>query len=113
MKVSLRCTSCGQPVHRFAGCRWDEEARLLRAGWMRLHTPDARMPDKLQEDLRKLAHQLRPDGATAAYACGCSWQSVAAPKPIEGEAGGGALASPEGGARLGEAEPTLRWVVVT
>lgn len=79
----------------------------------RAQAPDERMPLKLQEDLGKLARWLQPaDSASggAAYACGCSWQSLVGRevKLIEGE---GVLAAPHGGARLGEADPRLKWVV--
>ena len=88
----------------------------LRVSPRAAQAPDERMPLKLQEDLGKLARWLRPaDSANggAAYACGCSWQSLVGreAKPIEGEAGEGVLAAPHGGARLGEAEPRLKWVV--
>ena len=83
----------------------------------RAQAPDERMPLKLQEDLGKLARWLQPaDSASggAAYACGCSWQSLRGrdTKPIEGEGdrGEGVLAAPHGGARLGEAEPRIKWV---
>ena len=139
MEVGLRCTACGQRVHRFEAHRWDESAdyytfrnyvrsrgiqprtsawpapasaHALRCG----QAPDERMPHKRQEDLGKLARWLRPTGsaiAGAAYACGCSWQSTVGreAKPIEGECEG-VLAAPHGGARLGEAEPRLKWVAV-
>ena len=92
-------------------------ALLLRVP-LRSQAPDERMPHKRQEDLGKLAQWLRPAaGASggAAYACGCSWQSTVGreAKPIEGEGEGeGVLATPHGGARLGEAEPRLKWVAV-
>ena len=104
MDVGLRCTSCGQRVHRFDAHRWDESADYYT---FRNYSPDDRMPHKLQEDLAKLARWLRPAGG-AAYACSCSWQSIGRmPKPLEGDEG--TLAAPHGGARFGEAEPRLKW----
>ena len=147
MELGLRCTACGQRVHRFEAHLWDESAdyytfrnyvRIRRpqprpSAWpattpspqalrlpLRTQAPDERMPHKRQEDLSKLARWLRPATSAsggAAYACGCSWQSTVGreAKPIEGEGEGegeGVLAAPHGGARLGEAEPRLKWVAV-
>ena len=106
MEVSLRCTSCGQRVHRFAQQGWKESADYYT---FRNFSPDQRMPERQQEDLAKLAAWLQPDADAAAYACGCTWQTVRENKAIEAE--GGVLAAPHGGARLGEAEPLLKWVV--
>eukprot|EP00959_Pyramimonas_sp_CCMP1952_P079689 1666724-Pyramimonas_sp.AAC.1 len=49
--------------------------------WFRNHTPDSRMPQSTAEDLAKLTTKLVPDPPSAAYACGCSWQSVRARAP--------------------------------
>ena len=108
MQVGLCCTSCGQRVHRFCAHRWDESVDYYTC---RNFSPDDRMPHKQQEDLAKLARWLRPAADGAAYACGCSWQSVGLEsKPLEGDEG--VLAAPHGGARLGEAKPCLKWVAI-
>ena len=106
MEVGLRCTSCGQRVHRFAQHRWNESADYYT---FRNFSPDERMPERQQEDLAKLAAWLQPDADAAAYACGCTWQTVREGKPIEAE--GGVPAAPHGGARLGEASPLLKWTL--
>ena len=104
MNVGLRCTSCGQRVHRFAQHRWNESADYYT---FRNFSPDQRLPERQQKDLAKLAAWLQPDADAAAYACGCTWQTVREGKPIEAE--GGVPAAPHGGARLGEAKALLKW----
>jgi len=91
----IACKQCGYTVVRFAGCRWSDETDYY---WMRNYAPDARMPSKMQQDVEKLTSMLREDPASAAYACGCSWQSVVEFKPLDGVVG--TPAAPHGGAGL-------------
>ena len=76
---------------------------------LRNYAPDARMPERMQEDLAKLCTALEPDAVAAAYACGCSWQTVVDAKGIN--SGSATPALPQGGARLPSDEQVLWWKV--
>ena len=104
LSVSLKCSSCGHPVLRFPASRW---AKSIDYFHLRNFAPDARMPERMQEDLAKLCPKLERDEATAAYACGCSWQTITDDKAID--ASGSTPAVPHGGARLPEDEQVLCW----
>jgi len=103
LNSALKCTSCGYIVIRFPGVRWHRNADYY---WFRNHTPDSRMPLTMEDDMNKLTTKLVLDPACAAYACGCSWQSVAAPMAIVKS--GTPPQEPGGGARL-EAGDMLLW----
>jgi len=78
----LRCLLCGYPVMRFARSRWDGSTDYFH---LRNHMPDQRMASNaqaMQQDMEKLRAKLLPDEACAAYACGCSYQSVTALKQL-------------------------------
>ena len=107
LNATLRCKSCGTgTVWRFPRARWDDTIDYYHC---RNFAPDSRMPERTQADLAKLCARLLPDESAAAYACGCSWQTVTEPKPL---AAFGTPAAPHGGARLeGEDVDLLRWVL--
>ena len=104
LSVSLKCSSCGHPVLRFQASKW---AKSIDYYHLRNFAPDARMPKRMQDDLGKLCPKLERDEATAAYACGCSWQTISEDKAID--ASGSTPALPHGGARLPEDEQVLCW----
>ena len=103
--LALKCSSCGHPVTRFAGAQWDESVDYY---WCRNFAPDARMPGRFAEDLANLCAKLVPHGASAAYACACSWQTVTQQKLLSEL---GTPAEPEGGARLEKGE-LVKWVAL-
>lgn len=107
MNAALHCTSCGVgTVLRFPGFRWGHGIDYYH---VRNHCPDSRMPERTEADLAKLRTKLVPDAACAAFACGCSWQSIVGVKDLL-DAVLGTPAGDEGGARL-EADQMLRWSV--
>jgi hypothetical protein len=94
--VALKCRQCNQAVLRFRSARWDSSVDYFyfrNYGGMSL-------------DLGMLSRKLLPDPGLAAYACQCSWQSVADQKVVsewgtEPGAEGGAGCEPGG---------KLRWL---
>ena len=70
--------------------------------WVRNYALDDRTPAKMTEDQAKLQTKLEPDDECAAYACGCTWQTVGAPKDVVVDA---TEAAPHGGT----AEGRMRW----
>ena len=107
VNARLSCTSCGYRVLRLPHSRWAPDVDYY---WMRNFCPDGRMPGRWDEDLAKLCAKLVADDEAAAYACGCSWQSVVGEKELGGA--GGTPAMPHGGARLENCEAQLlNWVV--
>ena len=104
--VPLACSHCGHPCSRFPHSRWAASADYFH---MRNYAPDARMPQRLQEDLAKLCTLLEPDDEAAAFACGCSWQTVIGEKQLAVLARAGTPAPPHGGARLPSDDQVLWW----
>ena len=106
LNVALICSHCGQPALRFPASRWAETVDYFH---FRNYAPDSRMPERKQDDLLKLCTKLEPDETAAAYACGCSWQTIRDEKDI-GTSGrtGSTLAAPHGGAP-GDGDQILRW----
>ena len=105
LEAPLSCAHCGHPVTRFSGHRWDASTDYFHC---RNFAPDARMPQRRQADLAKLSTRLVADGAFAAYACACSWQSLDGEKQLEAL---GTPAAPHGGGQAqGEsAEQMVTW----
>merc|ERR1719453_2732139 len=96
LNAALRCTSCGTgTVWRFPNSRWD--ASRVDYYHFRNFAPDSRMPERTQDDLVKLCKYLTADEAAAAFACGCSWQTISDTKLL---LHGVSKAAPHGGARL-------------
>ena len=93
----LKCTTCGTDVLRFAGARWSDGTTGFEAVdylFFRYYSGHSLNVHKLQE-------RLIPDRKYAAYACQCTWQSVASLKKLsewgtppgaEGGTGGGSAA---------------------
>ena len=106
LNVQLYCTSCGAgKVWRFPASRWDNTIDYYH---VRNFAPDARMPERTHEDLVKLCTKLVRQENAAAYACGCSWQTVVDEKLLTPAVG--TPAAPHGGARL-EGQQLLHWGV--
>ena len=102
LNAELHCSSCGTgKVWRFPRSRWDAGTDYYH---VRNFAPDSRMPARLQADLAKLCVRLVADESAAAYACGCSWQTIDDTKTLDPL--GGTAAAPHGGARL---EGNLHW----
>ena len=106
LNVALTCSHCGHPCVRFPRSRWTPKIDYYH---FRNYAPDARMPGRIQEDLVKLCSALEPDNSAAAYACGCSWQTVAGVKSISSNHGERTSALPHGGARLSSDDQELWW----
>jgi len=102
LDTPLICRHCAHCVYRFPGARW---ARSADYYWFRNFTPDARLQGQEADDLTKLAGRLEEAAASAAYSCGCSWQSVDGSKPLEAR---GTPAGPHGGARM-DGDQLLQW----
>ena len=103
LNVVLACSNCGHPCLRYPQSRWESSVDYYH---LRNFAPDARMPERMQDDLAKLCTKLVHDHAAAAYACGCSWLTVVDDKQI---AWGQTLATPQGGARLPSDDQVLWW----
>ena len=101
----LVCKFCSFEVLRFSACKWKTDADYYH---FRNFTPDPRMPERREEDLKKLQRMLEASVECAAFACGCSWQSVSTKKQIF-SVEGLVKAPPEGGARL-EDDQLLHWM---
>ena len=97
LNVALTCSHCGQPALRFPGSRWSSTVDYFH---FRNYSPDHRMPERMQEDLSKLCQKLEADETAAAFACGCSWQSITGEKDIGSGKLGSTPAAPHGGVRL-------------
>ena len=105
LNAALRCTCCGTgTVWRFPKSRWD--ASKVDYYHFRNYAPDSRMPERTQEDLAKLCKFLNDDEVAAAYACGCSWQTISDAKVL---LNGVSKAPPNGGARFDD-DQALLWV---
>jgi len=90
----LVCCKCSFPVLRFQDRRWDASVDYFH---LRNYMPDQRMTyntERANIDAQKLKAKLEPAPGCAAYACGCTWQSVVQRKEVSqwgtpcGEEGG-------------------------
>ncbi len=105
LNASLSCTHCGYHVFRFAGHRWADGTDYYH---FRNYCPDSRMPGDHDASMGKLCARLVADAGSAAYACGCSWQTLGAGQNKSLDALLGVSALPDGGARL-EEDQLLKW----
>ena len=99
----LKCTTCGTDVLRFSGARWSAgEAGVEAVDYLFF-----RYYNGHSLNLNKLRERLLPDVSGAAYACQCSWQSLAGLKELSRW---GTPPGTEGGTGGGGA--SLRWLPV-
>lgn len=98
----LKCSTCQTDVHRFTRAKWsdgsDARAEAVDYLFFRYYSGHSLNVERLRE-------RLLPDQTKAAYACQCSWQSVAGLKELSEW---GTPPGPEGGTGGGSA--SLRWV---
>jgi hypothetical protein len=96
----LRCATCCTDVLRFANARWSDGGAACN-GVEAVDYLFFRYYSGHSLNLERLRERLVPDTRRAAYACQCSWQSVAALKKLsewgtppgaEGGTGGGSAA---------------------
>jgi hypothetical protein len=97
----LKCTTCGTDVLRFAGARWSDGTE----GHEAVDYLFFRYFSGHSLDVNRLRERLLPDSAKAAYACQCSWQSVAGLKKLSAW---GTPPGNEGG--TGGGGTSLRWL---
>ena len=97
----LKCTTCGTDVLRFANARWSDGTEGCEA----VDYLFFRYFSGHSLDVNRLRERLLPDSAKAAYACQCSWQSVAGLKKLSAW---GTPPGDEGG--TGGGGTSLRWL---
>lgn len=97
----LKCTTCGTDVLRFANARWSDGTE----GHEAVDYLFFRYFSGHSLDVNRLRERLLPDSAKAAYACQCSWQSVAGLKKLSAW---GTPPGDEGG--TGGGGTSLRWL---
>jgi|EP01043_Picozoa_sp_COSAG02_P007425 hypothetical protein len=97
----LKCTTCGTDVLRFANARWSDGTE----GYEAVDYLFFRYFSGHSLDVNRLRERLLPDSAKAAYACQCSWQSVAGLKKLSAW---GTPPGDEGG--TGGGGTSLRWL---
>lgn len=97
----LKCTTCGTDVLRFGNARWSDGTEGCEA----VDYLFFRYFSGHSLDVNRLRERLLPDSAKAAYACQCSWQSVAGLKKLSAW---GTPPGDEGG--TGGGGTSLRWL---